>query len=156
VAKPKPDEQLQCPRCIKRMHKQKSSRAVIDHCDECDGNFFDEGEMLALLGKSADPEVWARSNRKRTPSASDITCPRCHARMHLHPLGQDDVEVDIDFCIACGGIWLDGGEVEAVMKLGARELGQAARSRKKGAASGAADSGPEMIGKYLSLFSKRK
>ena len=64
------DAPLQCPRCIKKMRKQRNKRATIDHCEQCEGNFFDEGEMLAVLGKSADPDIWARSNRKRTPSAS--------------------------------------------------------------------------------------
>src|SRR5262245_43240247 len=122
------DELLQCPRCIKKMRKQKHPKAVIDHCELCSGSFFDEGEMLAVLGKTADPEIWARANRKRTPSASDIQCPRCHKRMQLHPLGEGELEVDIDLCIQCGGIWLDGGEVDTVMQLGARTLASAANA----------------------------
>jgi Zn-finger nucleic acid-binding protein len=154
------DVQLQCPRCIKQMRKQRNQRAVIDHCDECDGNFFDEGEMLAMLGKSADPEVWARDNRMRTPSASDIACPRCHARMQLHPLGVNDIDVDIELCAMCGGIWLDGGEVDAVMQIGARQLAQAAKARAKSKASAKApprpESAPQLIGEYLSMFPKPK
>ncbi len=133
------------------MRKQRHVRAVIDHCDECEGNFFDEGEMLAVLGKSADPEVWARSNRQLTPSPSQLRCPRCHTRMHLQPLNEETVDVDIDLCPGCGGIWLDGGEVDAVMRIGARKLAvkaaEARNSRK--------DTAPELIGRYLSLFPKK-
>lgn len=116
----------------------------------------DEGEMLAVLGKSADPEVWARSDRKLTPSVSEMTCPRCHARMHMHPLGDDELAVDVDFCLGCGGIWLDGGGVDTVMQIGARKL--AANCAKAGnvkAKSAALDTAPELIGRYLSLFPKK-
>ena len=148
------DAPLQCPRCIKKMRKQRHARAVIDHCEECSGNFFDEGEMLAVLGKSADPEVWARSNRKLTPSASDISCPRCHKRMQLHPLGVEGHEVDIDLCISCGGIWLDGGEIDHVMQIGARQLAASAQAKatKQPKPPAEPDSGPELIGQFLSLF----
>ncbi|HEX2677261.1 MAG TPA: zf-TFIIB domain-containing protein [Polyangiales bacterium] len=143
----KDDPQLQCPRCLSKMRKQRNQRATIDHCEQCEGNFFDEGEMLKVLGKSADPEVWARSNRSRTPSASDINCPRCHARMQLHPLAHADIEVDIDFCVACGGIWLDGGEIDAVMRIGSKELaGNAKKKRDR------QDTGPVMISQYVSMF----
>jgi Zn-finger nucleic acid-binding protein len=163
------DSPMQCPRCIKKMRKQKHLKAVIDHCAQCSGNFFDEGEMLAVLGRSADPEIWARSNRKRTPSASDIHCPRCHKRMQLHPLGEGGVDVDIDLCVACGGIWLDGGEVDTVMQLGARALAASAKVSRaakakvavsakvasKAKAPTQAESGPEAIGKFLRLFSQK-
>ena len=112
--------------------------------------------MLAVLGKSADPEIWARSNRKFTPSASDINCPRCHAPMVLHPLAHGDIEVDIDFCPSCGGIWLDGGELDAVMRIGARQLADASRTKKKSASKAAPDSGPALLGEFLSLFPKPK
>ncbi len=153
---PADDQPLQCPRCIKKMRKQRHLKAVIDHCDACQGNFFDEGEMLAVLGKVADPEVWARGDRKRTPCASEITCPRCHKRMHMHPLGDDTLAVDVDFCLSCGGIWLDGGEVDAVMQIGARSLAaEAQQARKTKPQTKPPDTAPGLIGQYLSLFPKK-
>lgn len=153
------EKPLRCPRCSEPMRQQHNQRAVIDHCDRCDGSFFDEGEMLALLGRSADPEIWARSNRSRTPSASDISCPRCNNRMQLHPLGHADIDVDIDLCAACGGIWLDGGELDAVMKIGARQLAASAKAKAdqaKAESAAPSSSGPELIGQYLSMFPKKK
>jgi Zn-finger nucleic acid-binding protein len=181
---------MQCPRCLTKLHKQSHARAVIDHCESCAGSFFDEGEMLKVLGKSADPEVWARANRTRTPCASELSCPRCFMRMHMHPLahkqGGESIDVDVDFCPGCGGIWLDGGEVDSVMQIGARNLGadaskKAAHAGAERAAqgatqtatergikrAGAADpadaapgeaggSGPEMLKEFLSLFPKAK
>ena len=144
------------------MRKQRHARAVIDHCDQCSGNFFDDGEMLSVLGKAADPEVWARSNRTCTPSVSDINCPRCHKRMQMHPLGVDGVEVDIDFCPGCDGIWLDGGEVDSVMQIGARRLAANAKATRGKAKAPPApklvatdNSAPELIERYLSLFPKK-
>lgn len=40
-----------------------------------------------------------------------MDCPVCHNAMITLELAQ----VEIDHCVECGGIWLDGGELEALI-----------------------------------------
>jgi len=46
-----------------------------------------------------------------SPETTLKTCPRC--ALPLAPVRYDEVELDL--CRACGGVWLDGGEGEAVI-----------------------------------------
>lgn len=40
-----------------------------------------------------------------------MLCPHCHNEMIIQELEQ----VEVDHCIACGGIWLDAGELELLL-----------------------------------------
>ncbi len=40
-----------------------------------------------------------------------MDCPMCHEAMITLELA----DVEIDHCTSCGGIWLDGGELEALL-----------------------------------------
>ena len=53
-----------------------------------------------------------------TESDSKLVCPRCGGVMDLEPAG--DIEVDI--CTNCKGIWLDGGELEALQEKSSAEF----------------------------------
>jgi Zn-finger nucleic acid-binding protein len=41
-----------------------------------------------------------------------IACPKCHVRMDR----VDAAGVAVDRCVKCGGVWLDQGELDALMK----------------------------------------
>lgn len=113
---------LSCPRCREGMKELPNRRAVIDRCDQCKGTFFDQGEMIRLLGESADPKYWLQAATSRQAGLSEIDCPRCKAGMALRRLASDELQVEVDHCGECGGLWLDGGEVDVVMRIGARQL----------------------------------
>ncbi|MBW2991049.1 zf-TFIIB domain-containing protein [Candidatus Woesearchaeota archaeon] len=42
----------------------------------------------------------------------EIDCPRCHVPM----IKKTRMGVTIDKCKKCDGIWLDGGEIEKILK----------------------------------------
>jgi Zn-finger nucleic acid-binding protein len=113
---------LRCPRCQLAMMEVPNRRAVIDRCAGCNGIFFDQGEMIRLLGESADPKYWLQAASSRQVGLSEIDCPRCQTGMALRKLASEDVQVEVDHCGECGGLWLDGGEVDSVMRIGARQL----------------------------------
>jgi len=46
------------------------------------------------------------------PDADPIACPKCHVRMDR----LDAKGVEVDRCVKCGGIWLDQGELDVLMK----------------------------------------
>ncbi len=41
-----------------------------------------------------------------------MNCPRCHGPMKV----ATRMDVELDFCPQCRGIWLDGGELEKLME----------------------------------------
>src|SRR5205814_3669920 len=45
--------------------------------------------------------------------AVTIRCPRCQCLLDMFTRhgGPDAAPIEADMCLACGGVWLDGGEV---------------------------------------------
>lgn len=46
------------------------------------------------------------------PTTDPLPCPKCHIRMDR----VDAKGVDVDRCVKCGGIWLDQGELDSILK----------------------------------------
>lgn len=52
--------------------------------------------------------------KKSEPDVQLGLCPKCGKGLHTRTVD----EVEIDACDACGGIWLDKGELEQVVERG--------------------------------------
>ena len=90
----------------------------IDYCLECKGVWFDAGELELLLGDAALTEVlmssmqkFAKSNEKKRK------CPICGKKMDKIICGEEK-NILIDECRNHHGLWLDHGELEALLKVG--------------------------------------
>ena len=113
---------MNCPKCRHELSEFSTKEGVvIDVCDRCQGVWFDRGEMAAYADLARDvPElqaVWSNASNTQNP------CPRCRTNLEEMQYSTQDTLL-IDRCPACGGIWLDSGElgkiVEAAQKNGAR------------------------------------
>ncbi len=112
---------LSCPRCkedlIVKTIRHPKADVEVDACPSCQGIWFDYGE-LQQLETLVTPVFYER--RKIPPIYEQLTplfCPYCdtHPMMekHEHPR---DAKVIFDLCEHCLGIWLDGGELEAIQQ----------------------------------------
>lgn len=115
---------MDCPKCrhsLSEFHTKEG--VVLDVCDGCQGIWFDRGEVAAYADLTRDiPElqsVWRDARVTRNP------CPRCRVSLEEMQYSSNDTLL-IDRCPACGGIWLDSGELAKVM-----ELAQKSGSRSK-------------------------
>jgi len=88
----------------------------IDRCLECRGTWLDSGELELLTELAGiEPAELARAlQRARAVDKGRRRCPRCRRRMEIIEVGQD-TRVAIDRCPAGHGLWLERGEVEAVV-----------------------------------------
>lgn len=151
---------LECPRCKSEMREAWYKNAFIDNCNKCKGTFFDQGEMFAVLGATADPSYWDRPETGGRVRPGKILCPRCSAEMLLQDVAKDDLKVEIDRCPNCGGIWLDSGESEKIMSIGARMI-DVVNAERRAALADLAKMGdvsfspPGLIYRFLSLFKKK-
>lgn len=100
------------------------------------------GEKLRDAEKAREDEYFARRDKElieklrskrekefkdELKAAGSMTCPRCGERLH------ERVEhgVRIDECPACGGLWLDKGELETLAEREAHGwLGRLLRTRQ--------------------------
>jgi Zn-finger nucleic acid-binding protein len=111
---------MRCPACERELSDVPVGEVTVDVCEGgCGGIWFDHRELARLeqahgadtaklLEVSRDPAVELDQERKRT-------CPRCEETMPMkRHLFSPASKVVVDECPACGGVWLDVGELGAV------------------------------------------
>jgi Zn-finger nucleic acid-binding protein len=154
------DKILQCPRDNALMQATDVSGTHIDRCGRCHGTFFDTGEMFGALGTTADPSYWDRPGVAGSVRHGKLACPRCKGEMLLQDVSDATTKVEIDRCGHCGGIWLDPGEEQKIMSIGARQVEAVLAERRAAQADldklGDVDFRPPgMIFRFLSLFKSK-
>jgi Zn-finger nucleic acid-binding protein len=104
-----------CPLCETAMQKEFIHSETVDRCKQCNGIYFDEGELenishIVRLFQNAKMEeeeieigILHRDNRY-------INCPVDNKVMKKHSIAG----IILDICPECNGIWLDDGEVQAL------------------------------------------
>ena len=151
---------LDCPRDGSTMEEQHHGESVLDVCGKCGGQFFDTCEMFGAFGKHADPSLWDREETASAVRESKVKCPRCNKMMLLQDIKDATNKVEIDRCGHCGGIWLDKGEVDAIMAIGEKMIPVIEAERDKAKAEldamGDVDFSPGVIGRFLMMFQKKK
>ena len=138
---------MQCPSCAEPMRATTvqpvgADRSVtIDHCDGCGGLWLDKGEADVVC------PTFAYLDRRHieitalgAAGAGIAKCPRCGATPHEFPI----LEVLIDYCGGCGGVWLDAQDHEGrtrddhqdLLERGPYRAIQRAASTKEAACTG--------------------
>jgi len=112
---------MKCPRDGTTLAKVNLLDLELDKCHKCDGIWFDPGELERLRDlkvedveeileqKYGDPEFEAGTvdNYMRCPRWGDARLQR-QGYTYVNP-------VNIDRCETCRGIWIDDGELNAII-----------------------------------------
>ncbi len=103
------------------MDQLEKSGLVIDNCPACRGFWLDRGELEQMLARraSGDPDLeeiaptLERLSRTEVRATGEIVrqCPRCAGALGKLSFVRSDTTVIADKCAACGGIWLESGEM---------------------------------------------
>lgn len=99
---------MKCPKCDKEMTAETYGGTEVDKCPECEGIFFDQGELEKLLSggaEGADSVEYTELSNKMDMMLG--TCPRCGQEMEPY-LGPGNLR--IDRCVKCKAVFLDQGE----------------------------------------------
>ncbi|MFO0560761.1 MAG: zf-TFIIB domain-containing protein [Polyangiales bacterium] len=97
-----------CPRCNTTLAVDRSEKA---YCPDCHGVWSSRGShesvhpLLTWIETSADEAM-----RSPQHGMGVHSCPGCHKPTRALSF----FTVPIDWCPACGGVWLDGGELDAL------------------------------------------
>lgn len=150
---------LECPRDHSTMAENVIGESVLDTCAKCGGQFFDTGEMYGAFGLKADPALWDRDATAGPVREAHVPCPRCKKMMLTQDIKHDGDAVEIDRCGHCGGIWLDKGEVDTIMKIGEKmaAVSEAEKAKAKAEldAMGDVDFSPGLVARFLGMFKKK-
>jgi uncharacterized protein len=110
---------MKCPVCRNLMIVVEHDKVEVDHCTNCQGVWFDAGELELFLEtkKLEDPHLYpayfttapeAKTSEKRRK------CPICGKKMRKVIIGEKP-KVLIDACPKGDGLWFDGGEVDQLI-----------------------------------------
>jgi len=96
---------MKCPVCRVPTYVVEFDQIELDLCPDCQGMWFDRGELDLLLGTpKAPPQVDAVSDEDRR------RCPLCRHRMNKVNIGPGR-RVLIDSCPEGCGLWFDRNEL---------------------------------------------
>ena len=109
---------MNCPACGKSMVEEDFGGILVDVCKNgCKGIWFDWGELKELdenhegVGKALEEAL--KRPRKNDADRGPLMCPKCGIQMREHKY-KHAKEVNVDECYACGGFFLDSGELRAI------------------------------------------
>ncbi len=116
--------QLECPVCSgEKLDLYKAHGVEFESCPRCQGMFLDHRELTSLRDRM-DRDNWIKlrlidredeSVSGDSASPSGRLCPHCaDVTMTATRYGQTDVMVDC--CPRCRGIWLDGREMQEIVR----------------------------------------
>ena len=113
---------MKCPRTGEPLSKLQLGKLEVDVCPTCAGVWFDhfelnkvdelhelQGEVLVNYLSEQAHRILNTDVRLKCPRDTDVVM----MRRYFSPKGH----IEIDECPACGGIWLDAGELEGIRAL---------------------------------------
>lgn len=110
---------MKCPNCRIDLISLDLKGIALDHCEKCDGLWFDKGELVRAKNeadenlKGFDYPLWVETD-KMSANIGNRLCPKCHEYMTvINYAGHEDVPIDL--CHTCHGVWLDKGEFETII-----------------------------------------
>jgi len=106
-----------CPNCNQPLTPVDYEGSRVLQCEQCHG-FLVGKDQLASIKRTAgktQAELKAEATADfRGSSAGRRPCPRCHAVMSKQIIGPSNQPLEIDVCVPCALIWLDGGELALI------------------------------------------
>lgn len=116
---------MNCPNCKVELVQKNIQGVLIDECEQCEGLWFEESELRQVKDKIDADLNWMdfeilKHPEKFKPTAERTTCPSCHQAMHV--LDYDKTKVEIDYCSACKGVWLEKNELERIIEALEQEI----------------------------------
>ena len=104
-----------CPRCNKTLTSTEICGTEVDQCPTCRGIWFDRHELQTLLELSpADLRPIGGGKLRDDVNRRRAMCPRDQAEL-IRVRSALHIDVVVDSCPRCGGIWLDGGELDRLL-----------------------------------------
>ena len=110
---------MKCPNCQIDLKRLDLKGIVLDHCEQCDGLWFDKGELERAKNEKDrkltgfDFPLWTETEKVKAKKGTRA-CPTCRENLVIiNYAGYADVPIDI--CPRCQGVWLDKGELDKIV-----------------------------------------
>jgi len=101
---------MKCPVCNVPTYVVEHDEIELDLCPDCQGIWFDAGELDLLLDREQTAPLTAAVTDEQVRP-----CPLCRQKMNKVNIGPSD-RVLIDTCPAGCGIWFDNNELQELTR----------------------------------------
>ena len=109
---------MNCPLCKVPLIILEYEDIEVDYCTSCEGVWLDANELELLFDDAkAYSQVIATGELLEQTSEKNRKCPLCRKKMKKIQVGKDR-KITYDACPLGEGIWLDKGELDAIIKIG--------------------------------------
>lgn len=113
---------MKCPRTGEPLVPVKVGGITVDVSQGCGGVFFDNFELAKFdEAHEVRGEVLVghleQFNRSLLDDQQRLKCPKCVDAAMLRRYYSPKRQIEIDECVACGGVWLDPGELARLREL---------------------------------------
>jgi Zn-finger nucleic acid-binding protein len=108
-------DRLTCPTCRGCLEKVELDGRTVDRCPSCNGIYLEAGQLESVVHivkllqsvrlAEEDIDTITEEERRRR-----LRCPKDGKKMMKTPAAG----LTVDVCRACGGMWLDDGEITAL------------------------------------------
>jgi PAT family beta-lactamase induction signal transducer AmpG len=122
---------IRCPKCRTDMEQVIHEGIEVDRCRQCQGLWFDAGELEALNDETAAAalDTGDVETGRSGDSLHEYECPRCGGEMaHTHDARQ--AHIGFEICSDCEGAFLDAGELRDLAHLSVGEFFRSLLPRK--------------------------
>lgn len=109
-----------CPFCDIPLLAVEYEGFPILRCEQCRGHLVRSSRLDAIkrVARKSKDELKAEATAEfHSDNSGPIKCPRCHMTMHKRSIALPLLALQMDVCIPCTLVWLDGGEL-ALAQLG--------------------------------------
>lgn len=109
---------MNCPACDRTLTELRAGPILVDACSGgCGGVWFDNFEL-----QKVDEQHEPAGNALNILASADVNidlaakrpCPRCDGQPMRRHFFSSKKQIQVDCCPACGGYWLDSGELAAI------------------------------------------
>lgn len=109
-----------CPACKSDMIVIEHKKIELDYCTQCQGVWFDSGELeLFLESARLQSSSLFLNNLAATAEFKSVEekrkCPICNRKLKKRTMGEHPA-ILVDVCQRGDGLWFDGGELGQLIK----------------------------------------
>jgi Zn-finger nucleic acid-binding protein len=111
---------MNCPKCVNTslLSVLSGEGFPLDFCQLCHGIWFDKGEAAKHFTIESDiPNLEAAL---KTARKTGLSCPRCSGELEEMKY-HDQLDMLIDRCPSCSGLWFDFHETEKLARWAAEQ-----------------------------------
>jgi uncharacterized protein len=109
---------MKCVKCEGKLVTVWVEEVCVDQCDRCGGIWFDALELERVVVLSRLAPLLGRGAVRPGDDERRGRCPRCRGEGYLVRVAARTAPIHVDTCAACGGKWLDGGELDLLRNEG--------------------------------------